>query len=211
MKKMNKSSLYLIIALILTVVSLFEIGIIAYYLKGQYLTGRIVQDNATLNVTVSENVVINFTTRNINWGSGYVQTDQGKTYAVLDTAAGSVVNGTWTPVSQGFVLQNIGNVNATINIATLRNAADMIGGTSPIYKFNVTNSNPSQPACLNATSFALGTYYDVNKTGIGTRVCDKFNYISGYNSIRIDIRIGIPYDSYKGALNDTIMANAAAA
>ncbi len=171
-----------------------------------WLTG-LATDTATANVTITSSEAINFTTDNINWGSGTV--NGGETNATLDTASGTVTGGTWTAVSQGFILENIGNVNVTLDLATDKDASTFIGGTSPLYQFNVTNNEAGSCPSANQ-SITFGAYYDVNTTSPGTRVCDNFQFTDASDTLRIDIKVVIPADAIPEAKGSIMTATATA-
>ena len=46
-------------------------------------------------------------------------------------------NGNWTPVTQGFVVVNEGNTNVTLDLKTGKTVAGFLGGTNPIYQYNL--------------------------------------------------------------------------
>jgi len=192
---MNTDNALLTIAVIAVLISGIGVGFTYYTVTGfqAWLTG-LVTDTATANVTISTTEAINFTTDNIDWGTGYIFS--GYINATLRTDNIDNVGGNWTNISQGFVLENIGNINVSLNISTDKSAAQFIGGTAgggPVYQYNVTNVEAG--SCTNSTGFDLGTYYDVNYTSPGPSVCDVFEYLDGKDSIRIDIKVVIPNDA----------------
>jgi len=204
-----------IIFLILTIFfpgTLDSWGITGFATAGNTTSGK-------LNLTVNTGLVINFTWDSIEWGSGRV--DPGSSNATLDTSRTSwdtkVIGGNWTGVyddinkTNGLVLQNIGNVNATIYLRTSQNATTMIGGTAgegPLYQFNVTNNDTGE-SCANASGLNLKFWNNVNLTeGDGTRICDNFSFVESADQIKIDILLRIPSDSKTGYMNDTITMTA---
>ena len=213
---MKSENTILIVAVVAMLVSAFSLGFTYFSIsnaKSGLLTGYATStSNATINITVASNIAINFTTNNINFGSGSLS--PGTVYSVLDTAAGTVVNGTWTPISTKLVLENIGTANVSLNIMTGKNATYFINGTTPLYQYNVTNSEAT--SCSNLTGngstmssgFVLSTLNNVNTTSPGMLVCDKFGYADTADVIKIDFRLGIPYDSLNGSLGDVITATA---
>lgn len=169
----------------------------------QWLTGHGAADTATINVTVAPYLAINFSTASINWSSGRVT--GGSSNATLNTAGGAnnVTNGNWTGNTDGLVIENVGNIIANLSFKAGKNASTFLGGTNPSYQFNVTNKEGN--SCVRNSS-AFGFFIDVNTTGDGTFVCDIFNFTTTNNSIRVDLRLVIPSDSFIGALSDTITA-----
>ena len=199
---MKRNDFLFVFAVIVIVLALLNISITISKIKT--FTGRA---TGTLNLTVDSGVSINFTTRTIDWSSGVVT--GGQINATLDTASGTVANGNWTVNSAGLVLENIGNTNATIDIKTGKTAAQFIGGTSPQYLLNFTNSEAN--SCYNFSGVSLGLWYAVNTTDPGTRICGNLTFYNSTNSMRIDLKLGVPYDSLTGALSDIITATATSA
>lgn len=205
---METDNLLLLITSLAVVASLFGAGF-TYYTVNQYkntwFTGFALQ-SGDINLTVQSSALINFTVDSINWGSG--QVNNGQSSATLDTCCGGInTSGNWSKVSQGFEVENLGNVNLSLSLKTGLDAAGFLGGTSPDYKFNVTNKETS--SCNGSTGFTLGTYYDVSTDGDGIKVCDLFTAAESQDEIRIDIRLVVPSDSITGSRSDTMTATIA--
>ena len=187
------------------------------------------QTSGIINLTVQQGLIINFTTDIIYLGTGSV--NLGSLNATLDSSRNSaetkVINGNWSMTNgstnfnrtRGLVLQNIGNVNATIYLKTGKNAADFLGGSSPAYQFNVTNNETGSCGqnltttgnSSHANYLGLGLYYNVNATlGDGTRICDWFNFEDAKDALTIHILLRVPSDSKTNNLQDTITATAIA-
>lgn len=193
-------------AIVAAVVSVIGAGM-TYVSLGSYeeilLTG-LVTDTARLNLSVTSNAAINFTTRNISFGTGYV--NAGSLAGKLDTTATANENVTgFDQVSNGFVLENIGNVNVSLNLSFGKDAASFLGGTSPSYRFNVTNVEAS--SCTVATEYGtLGSWATASTTMVD--VCNVFMRDSGSDTVRIDIELILPYNSNKNELSDILTATA---
>jgi len=218
--KMDKKDILFYFVTILLIFSL-----VITFINISKITGN-ATSTGTVNFTIKSLVQINFTTNIINWGSGTVNV--GESYATLCTAynnASNVSNGNWTSNVAGLVVENIGNQNVTLDLKTGEDANSFIGGTSPSYKFNV--SNVEATSCTNASggivgekqvvlvggSFNLSTqFWDVNTTDPGTRICDDFTFNDSRDSIRIDIFLEIPSDAWSNrtgsAIGDIITATA---
>lgn len=188
--------------------SLDKIGISGFAVAGNVTQARI-------NLTVLTGVVINFTKDYILWENGSV--DAGSPHANLTTyAGGGVVLGGWwkgnaTSNTTGLNIENIGNVNVTIRLKTGKNASEFLGGTGPIYMFNITK-NSTTDGCLNLTTnptiITEGLYYNVNKTDPGTLLCSSLSPEDGKDAIHLDFYLMVPSDSYTGSLSDIITATA---
>jgi len=215
------------------------------------LTGLAVDtdENATVTLNILSRTEVNWTVFEINWGSGYV--DSGYSGCNLSTHG---LNGSRTGIystegdgcdtdsfnstarsgdtTSGLVLENVGNKNVTLNITSTKNAAEFIGGTDPIYWFNVTDNTAmggETYSCMNvdidADDYGLGLLADAytnmagnyttmsnfgSDAGIGTAICNAtaggFNFEDYADKIRIDIFVRIPADAASGAHTDTITA-----
>jgi hypothetical protein len=153
--------------------------------------------SGVVSVNVSESVLVNFTVSSVAWGLGGV-TD-GRDFAVLDTSTNSVVNGSWSPVGQGFVIKNEGNVNARVWLAAGKDADTFIGGSNPSYQYLI--SNLDENACSSSGGFELDTFYDVNTTDQGTLICDG---LSPGLEIEVHLKLVIPSNSENGTLSDVL-------
>jgi hypothetical protein len=227
LSKDNKENILLVVSIIAVVVA----AVFAYITynnlglqKQSMFTGwATASDNATVNLTVIQTVVINFTKDNINFGGG--RHDVGANNATLTTIpALNNSGGNWTNVTSGFILENIGNVNVSIYLLTWKSAATFLGGTNPQYQYNVTPVSPTTglplaspgTSCMNFTT--LATWFDVNNTfvsatrgGEGNYICRNFSYIDTTDVLRIDLKLVVPSDSFTGSLGDIMTASAYAA
>ncbi len=206
----NNSKTFVISTVILLVILIFSVGF--FYLSAKTLFSTIsgyASSTGEANLTVETTVVINFTTARINWGSGRV--NSGASSATLNTeATNNVTNGNWTLQNAGGLrVENIGNVNVTLNLSGTKTAAQMIGGTSPAYTWSFTE--PESNSCLNSTGSSQTLPDQVPVYTTTTLVCGRFRFTDSNDSLRIDFYLTVPSDSFTGALGDTITATAFAA
>lgn len=194
---MKKVGVMVFVLLALVVLGAFTIYGSPLIFK-RFMTGFAV---GTVNVSVQSSASINFTSSSISFGSG--QITGGESYALLYSNNGSVVNGNWTGTSDGFLIENLGNVNVTLNISSAKSASTFLGGTSPEYKFMVTNSK--EGSCNGSVSYTMKTWSNLSSSSL--RICDLFDNFDSSDEIEIDIFIKIPLDSRKGTLSDTITLN----
>jgi hypothetical protein len=166
--------------------------IVSLFFIGTELTGSVVSENGTgvLNVTVSSLVSLNFTTASLDFGSGGV--DDGEDGATLNSE-GSVLLGTWSATSGELVLENIGNVNVSLTLATNETVDNFIGGTSPTIKAKTSDSSGNTGACSGATEVFDGSYAEINQTT--QTACSIFAYDTSMNEIDINIELYIPNDA----------------
>ena len=151
------------------------------------LTGFAI-DTGTANLTISGLAQINFTTDVISWGTGSVPT--GKISCELDTENNENCTD-FTAVNGGLILENIGNVNVTLNLSSDKNAASFIGGSdaTPMFQWKVTNNETG--SCLPDTN--ITSYTDVT---VATQLaCENFGYLLAADALEIDLRVVIPSDA----------------
>lgn len=152
--------------------------------------------NGTVSISITAVTEINFTVDALNFGNGMV--DSGKAQAELTSlGTGQVTNGTWTPNGGNLTLQNIGQTNVNLDIVSNMSAIQLVGGTSPVFQWNVTDAaSNSCTGVINLTSGVVGGYSwgNVNTTGVGTRFCTSFNYVGGSDVLMMDFKIIVPND-----------------
>jgi len=222
----SSSNTLLVIAVIAAVVS-FVVFLMTWSSFNVWQGLSFEPESGNVTVEIQTNLDILVSPSLINWSTGYVDTANSFVTANLSTVDGSTTGGVnFQSQSDGFNVENIGNSNATIDIATSKDAAAFIGGgvTAPLpeYQFSVTNcdsttcvsepgvktTSDTLPSCGGA--FTLGTLVDVNTTVPGTRVCDSFDSVPAGNAFRIDVRVVIPEDAPKVANSDTMVVTATA-
>ena len=202
---METDNLLLVVAVVAVVVSLIATGFTYFSIAN--LVSQIsgfATSTGEANLSVESTAAINFSTSLISWGSGRV--NPGSTAASLNTfEVNNVSGGNWSlQKSGGLRIENIGNVNVTLNITVGKNASQFIGGTNPAYELNITNVEAN--SCIVA-NFSLNIFFPGN-TSNHLINCNVFQFLSGSDLIRIDFNLTIPEDSLTGALTDTITATA---
>jgi hypothetical protein len=202
--KLKNTLILVSVANLLVLVS----GVLLSYSYFQYskITGYYASNEGYINLTVESSASINFSVYNINWSSGKVTA--GYKNATLDTSTGTITNGNWTGGQTGFIVQNIGNVNVTLNLSGSKTAATLLGGTGPAYMINVSSNvtgtcNTTQN--ITTARWNFSQWANVT-TDVSTRVCGNFTPYTGQNTIRIDVYLRIPEDSMKGLLSDVLTA-----
>ncbi len=184
--------------------TLAYISIILIALCGLYfffnLTGHAVDtDTAVVNVTVTSQTAINFTSDFVNFGSGAVTA--GTASATLDTD-GTSTGGSWVPVTDNFTLENIGNTNVQLNLSVGKTPAQFIGGTTPSYQFKFDNNEAD--SCTNVAD--TSTWIDTSTAG--SNLCSLFSFNDANDTVTIGVKLVIPSDSLAGGLTDTWTATA---
>jgi uncharacterized membrane protein len=158
------------------------------------------QGSATLEITGTTEV--SFTTHNsVDWGSGSVTTGGGT--CTLDTE-GTITGCTgFTAVSAPLVIENIGSNDVKLELASSKDAADFIGGTSPTFEWKMTNGEDDSCTGITPTDYAA-----VNTTAPGTTVCSTFYALDTKDTLEVDLRVVIPSDAPAAVKSATITATA---
>lgn len=186
---MRESYVYIGIILLLFILSIL---VVTYSVVGSAVS--------QVNITINSNAVINFTVNLVDFGSGTI--DSGKSSAIIDTR-GAVIDGNWTPVNQGFTLENMGNTNLSVYIRSNFNASEFLGGTNPQYYYMISNSEKNSCA---VPGVPFSTWIPVNNLGLGDKVCDVLRAQSTNNSLDLDLRLVIPSDALLGQRIDVFTA-----
>ena len=207
---MKEDRLFLFVAVVAFAVSLVAAGLVYYSVSNtlEKITGYV--STGEVNLTVETLAAVNFTTNQISWGSGRTNTDTN--VANLTTyEVSNVTGGNWSLTGAGGLrVENIGNVNVTLNLTGTKTAAQFIGGTGAVFKWNITASESN--SCLNESGKAgilgldLGTHHNVNVTVGASIVCNVFRFETGNDQVRIDFFLTVPSDSSTGLLGDVITA-----
>lgn len=205
MKYNNSIIIYTGIFLFL-IISMCALGISIYK---NYFTGMATNEGY-VNLSILTSVNINMTRDRINWSSGSVNT--GERNATLYTRGdntGIADRGNWSGAdAKAFVVENIGGVNCSIKLQTMKNAHDFFNSSTSSneqYMWNISNKNPE--SCSGGAT--LGVWTDVNKTDGGTLFCSQFSNNIASNEIYIDILLTIPYDSQNtGEQSDILTVSA---
>lgn len=194
------------------VVGIFAIVVIVISLAsfGVSLTGHAVE-TGTVNVTVESSANINISTDLINFGSGLVNSTYHASATLESNKTSASPNGNWSWSVSNFTIENIGNVNVTLQLRTNQNSTEYIGGTAdggPLYQYAVYEVEAN--SCNVTTGNALKDWYDVNNTSPGTLFCNPFDALDSRDTIQVNIKLKIPSDSNTGELLDTFTATATA-
>ena len=168
------------------------------------ITGRYI-DTGIAQLTVSPVTAIKFTAASINWGSGYVNESAANCTLDSEGTVGAGCVG-FSTQSNGFTVENIGNYNVKLELATGKNAASFLGGTGPVYQYRM--SEREFGACKATLSPTV--YTDVNSSSPGTLTCANFSAVDANDALDIDVKLTMPSDVTPGAKTDVITATATA-
>jgi len=207
-----KFNVLLIVAIITVLVALVNLSFTftkILDLRG-VITG-LATEYGYINLSVPVFGNINFSVNAIDFGPGKLDTGVTSNASLATTnESNEAVRGNWSWGSeQKLILDNIGNVNLTLNLSAGKTPSNFLGagsataGDNPGYYWNVTDLAGETGSCVNTT--ASGVYL-ATATTPGTQFCTPLQYYTGKNSIRIDIELHVPYTSLTGDLGDTITA-----
>mgnify|MGYP000618004573 CR=1 FL=1 len=191
--KSDNESIMIYVSIAVIIISLFFIGM--------GITGYATTDTGVVNVSITSSASIVFTTTLLDFGNGTVNTSR----ATLDSE-GTVTGGTWAATSTGLVLENNGNVDVNLTLATNDTVANFIGGTSPTIEAKITQV--AESGSCNMTN----SVFDPNYAGItttGQLACVNFSYLNAADMVEIEINLTIPSDAL-GAKTVGIVATATA-
>jgi hypothetical protein len=121
----------------------------------------------------------------------------------VDSEGNTNCSGATAPAN-GFKVENTGNKDVSLQLATGKDAAGLLGGTTPGYQWKVHDLEAG--SCTGAAN----AYVDVNKTSPGTTVCTNFSAYSTRDTMYIDVKLVVPSDGTPGSLSDTFTATATA-
>jgi hypothetical protein len=212
---MEDERILLTVAVIAVGVALIAAGVAYFFISdlSSKISGYVTTGEA--NLTVESLAIVNFTNANISWGSGRVY--DSVTAASLTTfeTLPNVTGGNWSLNRNtdvfGLRIVNIGNVNVSLNLTGTKTAAALIGGTNPVYEWNVTEAEPG--SCVNKTGVSQGadlnlnTFHNVNtSSNTDAQKCYSLRFEAANDEVRIDFNLTIPQDSSTGALGDVITA-----
>ena len=176
----------------------------------------------TAQLTITSVTELTNQVSSINWGSGYVNASYNN--CTMDSegtlGAGCV---TFTAQTSGFLMENTGNTNLSVNYTSDSAAAAFIGGTNPEFQLKVSpNSVEGQSGESSATdtvtscvnNWSPGTYTDI--TTAGTYMCGNstaagrlFRFEGDRDAAVVDIRVVIPEDAPIEAKSATLTFNGA--
>jgi hypothetical protein len=218
--KKDMNFLFFSLAIVILVLSIAGFGITVYKVNEikKTLTGYASSGSGFVNLTILSSVSINVSNFSIDWGGGivnYPSSNNATLFTNGSYSAGNVSGGNWSGTNvRGFAIDNIGNVLASINLTSAKNAADLFASrssTHQAYKWNLSSAETN--ACQNISyTWHNNIWSDVVKSGSSPyKGCSHFNYSSGANTMNLDIYLQVPYDAANiGALSDTITISATA-
>lgn len=171
-----------------------------------------------VNITIIANLAINFSDDTADFGSGYILSGYDSCTIATDGTNNNQCTGFTN--ATGLILENIGTVNARINISNENYTNSLLGGTKSGYawKWETPESETDKTVtCYNATEAGLnatvaaayGEYQNITQIfSIPTAFCDKFNYSNDNDIINISIKFHIDVTTLARTVSDTWLVTA---
>ena len=194
----NKTlAVFLVVAVVIsvggTILSLDRIGNLRIQTTGFATSST--QGNATINVTSQTS--IRFSINSVDFGAGSVNTTGGYnncTMSLNDTAVftkvGCLSFNANNAAGPSFVIENDGGTYVNLTLNSTKNAASFIGGTNPAFEYAIYQNETS--------SCKLSIYNESNVSTVAANVvniCQNLSYLDTEDTLRIYVRVRIPYDA----------------
>jgi len=196
----------IVVSLAGTIISLNKLGSIS--VNGPS-TGYASNVNATAHVQVTATTSISFVVSSLDWGTGSVNStspDQNCTLItnVTNNPTDCLLFNTGVPP---LILQNDGNTNVSVVLRSNATAAQFIGGTGvqggPQFMWNISNNETSSCVTPNAS---LANFTSVLTTD--TQICDVLDAIDTKDSMKINIKLNLPFTTPQGDKTAVLTATA---
>jgi len=137
----------------------------------------------TVDYSVTDNLVVNFSTTAIDFLSGYVVVAGGPCVLSSDAAADAGCAGSWADSPGGLVLENVGNIACSVNMSVNDTDTGLIGaGSNVLYK--ITDGGDF------CTTEAPGSYTAINGIDVESTICNSLATTGG-NNMTLDFQLSI--------------------
>jgi hypothetical protein len=201
----------------------------------------------TANLSIQSVTQIRLNNNTVDFGIGYVNSSDVR--CVLESNSSNRMNSTQgtsiTPcdkvgggpgfnapaVSPNFVIENVGNINITLQVNSSFFGGAFYGngvkGTTPGFLCDPRTSNPPQNctlataeynwsaagndaagACTSDSGVASRNKFNQSLNGTQQIICNSLDFNPAQNEIKVALRVAIPRDSKVGLLNDSILFQA---
>jgi hypothetical protein len=208
----NRTLAILLIAAI--VVSLggtfFSLNRLALISQQPGTTGFVTNPTGQARVNITSLASLRFSIGTVDFGTGYVNTTAGNQYCSM--AAINQSTGYLDGIAQcvGFIkvnstlqIEDDGNTNLSLVITSDRTPATFIGGSVPVFKYQVVNNGTETGSCP-VPSPALWNDLNTNTSTICAAATNGLGYLDTNDSLNINLNISIPYNSLTGQQTATL-------
>jgi len=201
----NKTlAMFLVFSIVISlggvILSLSKIGSLS---TTGYATGT-----GTASINVSTTTSVRFAISTINFGTGNVNTTGGYTNCTMSINDSATISRTGcvgfsaTNTDGTFVIENDGNTNVNLTLNCSANESGFIGGDIAIRDFDFAVSNNETGSCTGTLSNTGWTNVPITNPNI----CNNLTYVDNTDTIRVGIKVVIPYDSIQGERTATFTA-----
>ena len=226
----------ILVVLMLVAIAMSVIGTYASIsrpgsIAGQKIIGYAPSSDSAVgevNLSVDQILDINFTTASLDWGTGSIVT--GESNCTLNTNGSGnrdSCSGFNSQPNSPLAIENIGNVNVSLNLSFSANSSIFIGGTSSAFYFWW---NYTAGSCANSTGNVYGStegtttstddeswwgsnsvpsysWIEVNDSLTNAyALCKIFSYAENNDDVFLYFYATLPQDCYTGNLTETVTA-----
>ena len=150
----------------------------------------------------------------IDWGSGFV--NGSFTNCTMDSEGNLIGCIAFTAQTSGFLLENTGNTDMSVNYSSTKNATDFINGTNPSFQLKVSPNSVEQQSGETSTLDTTASCGNVWTPSTYTEVTTGGSYLCGNattyplesegdrDAAVVDIKVRVPEDSPVGQKTVTI-------
>ncbi len=154
------------------------------------------------NLTILQNLKINFTDDSANFGSGYLCSGCGKQALTISTEGlnDTACNCGWN-IPNGLLLENVGNRYARVNLSNAKASATFIGGSSPGYAMKWETPESTATTCTGENPQNMSGYKDsyANISSVisspGQVLCERLNFSDNEDTINFSFKLHIPLNA----------------
>ena len=206
----------LMVALVITVIgTIVSVGKMNTLNSGYLdLTGAATSASGTTTLQVDSNTAIVGVVTSLDFGNGFINATASN--CILDTEGTRQSNVScvgFNNLSQGFLIENTGNSNISLNMSCSGNcsAAEFIGGTNPSFTYKVPSANTANDQSGQSSSNDTGvsceegwhnsTYSEIGQLDVSTYyICGdattfNFSYGDLVDAVVIDFNVTVPEDA----------------
>jgi hypothetical protein len=205
-------ALAIIVSVAGTIISLNKLG-----KMGNIPTGAVAERSGKVSVTVSSLADIT-SISNVSFGSDSIISNTILTTSTVNPGAFADCNAAGDNACGGITIKNVGNVNVNVTMSSDKTAATLIGGTSPVFVYRVSNGNNSvadytEVGDLAGCNLGFGTPCNYTNTSFNDAgcavavtnltICKNLTFIDTNDTLRVEFNMTIPYDVAPAAMTST--------
>ena len=168
-----------------------------------------------VNLSITSNLIINFTDDTANFGSGYICGGACPQTVIGTDGTNDSCNCGWS-IPNGLILENIGNKKAIIKISNTNYTSSLLNDTASLsgyaWKFENTSATTCDGGNFTAGVAPWGLYKNITSVysaGENWTICNRFDYTTGNDKLNFSFKFHItPTTLARGAISDTLTVSA---